>query len=112
MTNREIEELACLLQSSAEGLRRLAKENQLPSDMPSAPPELLAQDWNDVMEFYVRPRKVLRKMGIKTIGSLIATDASQLLQQRNFGEMSLSNIRYELSRHGLALKGENPADYQ
>lgn len=54
----------------------------------------------------VRPRKCMHKAGITTIEKLIDTDAATLLKCKNFGAVSLKEVRERLAELGLKLKGE------
>lgn len=54
----------------------------------------------------VRPRKCMNKLGITTIEQLIDTDAATLLKCKNFGAVSLKEVRESLAELGLKLKGE------
>ena len=56
----------------------------------------------------VRTRKCMVRLGISTVGELIARDANDLLECINFGITSLNEIREKLTERGLSLRGEKP----
>ena len=64
-------------------------------------------------ELSVRSRNCFRKMGIHTLGDLVATTETELLAYKNFGETSLQEIKVILdskSLHlGITLEQEQPA---
>lgn len=54
-------------------------------------------------ELSVRSRNCLERMGIRDLGDLTRTSEQELLQSKNFGETSLTEIREMLSSKGLEL---------
>jgi DNA-directed RNA polymerase subunit alpha len=54
----------------------------------------------------VRARKCMAKLGISTIGELLRHTPDQLLEQKNFGVTSLTEIRAKLAEVGLKLQGD------
>jgi DNA-directed RNA polymerase subunit alpha len=54
----------------------------------------------------VRSRKCLSRLGITTVGELVAKSADELLTVRNFGVTSLNEIRQKLTDIGLSLRNE------
>ncbi|MBE6427752.1 MAG: RNA polymerase subunit alpha domain protein, partial [Planctomycetaceae bacterium] len=58
------------------------------------------------MEFSVRARKCMSRSGIMTLGDLIRKTADELLQYKNFGVTSLTEVRQKLEAYGLHLHGE------
>jgi DNA-directed RNA polymerase subunit alpha len=58
------------------------------------------------LQLSVRPRKCMTRLGITTIEKLINTDAAKLLECKNFGRVSLKEVRERLAECGLKLKGE------
>lgn len=58
------------------------------------------------LNFSVRPRKAMAKLGIQTVGDLINYTAEQLLEVKNFGVTSLNEVREKLSELGLKLRGD------
>jgi DNA-directed RNA polymerase subunit alpha len=58
------------------------------------------------LNFSVRPRKAMAKLGIQTVGDLINYTADQLLEVKNFGVTSLNEVREKLSELGLKLRGD------
>jgi len=58
------------------------------------------------MGFSVRARKCMSRSGITTLGDLIRKTADELLQYKNFGVTSLTEVREKLDEFGLHLHGE------
>ena len=54
----------------------------------------------------VRSRKCLSRLGITTVGELVAKSADELLTVRNFGVTSLNEIRAKLTEVGMALRND------
>jgi DNA-directed RNA polymerase subunit alpha len=53
----------------------------------------------------VRARKCMSRLGINTLGDLIQRNENELLEAKNFGQTSLSEVREKLSQLGLTLRG-------
>ena len=68
--------------------------------------ELLARPIDTLNFQGRRPMMAMRKLGIKTIGALVNCTAEDLLENKNFGQVSLAEVRFQLAKHGLALRGE------
>jgi DNA-directed RNA polymerase subunit alpha len=56
------------------------------------------------MDFSVRTYNCLKKANILTLGELVQTTESDLMQIRNFGKKSLDEVRLKLDQRHLALK--------
>lgn len=56
------------------------------------------------IDFSVRSRKCLQRLGISTIGELISKSEAELLESRNFGSTSLTEIKEKLTELSLALR--------
>jgi len=54
----------------------------------------------------VRARKCMARLGIATFGDLLSHTADHLLEVKNFGVTSLTEIRAKLTATGLKLKGD------
>jgi DNA-directed RNA polymerase subunit alpha len=54
----------------------------------------------------VRARKCMNKLGINTLGDLINRTPDELLEVKNFGMTSLSEVRDKLGQYGLKLRGD------
>jgi DNA-directed RNA polymerase subunit alpha len=54
----------------------------------------------------VRARKCMNRLGINTLGELIQRTADELLESKNFGMTSLTEVRERLRQHGLTLRGD------
>jgi DNA-directed RNA polymerase subunit alpha len=54
-------------------------------------------------ELSVRARNCLKKMGIETLGDLVACTEEDLIKEKNFGDTSLQEIKTLLDQHGLRL---------
>ena len=58
----------------------------------------------------VRCRKCTTKLGINTVYDLTQQTAAELLEIKNFGAVSLAEVREKLAERGLTLKGETLAN--
>lgn len=54
----------------------------------------------------VRARKCMNRLGINTLGDLIQRTADELLESKNFGMTSLTEVREKLRAFGLTLRGD------
>ena len=54
----------------------------------------------------VRARKCMNRLDITTLGELIQRSGDELLEAKNFGVTSLSEVREKISAMGLKLRGE------
>ncbi len=54
----------------------------------------------------VRARKCMNRLGINTLGDLVNRTADELLESKNFGMTSLSEVREKLQQYGLSLRGD------
>jgi DNA-directed RNA polymerase subunit alpha len=53
----------------------------------------------------VRARKCMSRLGINTLGELVQRGENELLEAKNFGQTSLSEVREKLALFGLTLRG-------
>lgn len=58
------------------------------------------------LDLSVRARKCLSRLGITTIGELVARSGDELLSVRNFGVTSLNEIREKLQLKDIKLRGD------
>ncbi len=56
------------------------------------------------IEFSVRVRRTLEQLGIQTLGDLTAKTEVDLMNQKNFGQTSLHEIRQKLTEYGLSFR--------
>lgn len=54
----------------------------------------------------VRARKCMVRLGINTIGELIRKTGDDLLESKNFGVTSLTEVREKLTKYNLKLRGD------
>jgi DNA-directed RNA polymerase subunit alpha len=54
----------------------------------------------------VRARKCMNRLGINTLGDLIHRTGDELLESKNFGMTSLTEVREKLRQLGLGLRGD------
>jgi DNA-directed RNA polymerase subunit alpha len=54
----------------------------------------------------VRARKCMNRLGINSLGELVQRSADELLESKNFGMTSLSEVREKLGQFGLSLRGD------
>jgi DNA-directed RNA polymerase subunit alpha len=54
----------------------------------------------------VRARKCMNRLGINSLCDLVNRTADELLESKNFGMTSLSEVREKLATYGLSLRGD------
>ena len=54
----------------------------------------------------VRARKCMNRLNITTLGDLVSRSADELLEAKNFGMTSLTEVREKLLQYGLKLRGD------
>lgn len=54
----------------------------------------------------VRARKCMNRLNITTLGELVQRTADELLEAKNFGMTSLTEVRERLQQHNLKLRGD------
>jgi DNA-directed RNA polymerase subunit alpha len=54
----------------------------------------------------VRARKCMNRLGINSLAELVQRSADELLESKNFGMTSLSEVREKLAQYGLTLRGD------
>lgn len=67
---------------------------------PKAPDQAIEE-----LSFSVRTYNCLKKASLKTVGELVATTENELMQIKNFGKKSLTEVRETLGAMQLTLKG-------
>ena len=72
------------------------------------PPEQQAMMERPIAELNlsVRARKCMTRLNIASIGELVRKTGDSLLESKNFGVTSLTEVREKLTEHGLKLRGE------
>ncbi len=58
----------------------------------------------DELELSVRSRKCMDRLNIRTIGELISLSEADLISAKNFGRVSLNEIKQKLTERGLSLR--------
>jgi DNA-directed RNA polymerase subunit alpha len=58
----------------------------------------------DELELSVRSRKCMERLGIQTIGQLTSMSEADLVSAKNFGRVSLQEIKAKMMEKGLSLK--------
>ena len=58
------------------------------------------------LDFSVRVRSCLARMGIRSIGQLVQYSSDDLMEIRGFGQKCLDEVRQKLAKIGLSLAGE------
>ncbi len=86
-----------------------AKEEEVePVDLSHLSPDeqaLLDRPMSD-LNLSVRARKCMTRLGLTSIGELVRKSADDLLECKNFGVTSLTEVREKLTQVGLKLRGE------
>jgi DNA-directed RNA polymerase subunit alpha len=82
-------------------------------DMRFRPQQPLSQEEQAVLSkpvsdlnLSVRARKCMNRLGINTLGELVQRSADELLESKNFGMTSLSEVREKLAGYALTLRGD------
>lgn len=73
------------------------------TEAPAGPATILSKPVSE-LEFSVRARKCLQRLGIITLGDMVTRTEVELLSSKNFGETSLQEVRQRLAEQGLALR--------
>ncbi len=76
-----------------------------PVGVPGAPDARIEE-----LDFSVRTYNCLKKASVLTIGDLLQISESELMQIRNFGKKSLTEVREKLSSLGLSILGATDDD--
>jgi DNA-directed RNA polymerase subunit alpha len=91
-------------QSLEEGA---AFERRFPSQQPLSDQEqAVLNKSTSELNLSVRARKCMNRLGINTLGDLIQRTADELLESKNFGMTSLTEVREKLRQFGLTLRGD------
>ncbi|MDR2762446.1 MAG: tetratricopeptide repeat protein [Planctomycetaceae bacterium] len=91
-------------------LGQYASEKQMPEpiqieSLSPAEQQTLARPVTD-LNLSVRAKKCMNRLNIQTIGELVSCSAEQLLECKNFGVTSLTEIREKLVDFNIKLRGE------
>ena len=89
-------------------LAHQSAEDEEPMDLSHLSPEeqvLLDRPISD-LNLSVRARKCMTRLGLATIGELIRKSPDDLLECKNFGVTSLTEVREKLTQVSLKLRGE------
>jgi DNA-directed RNA polymerase subunit alpha len=54
----------------------------------------------------VRARKCMNRLNISTLGELIQRTSDELLEAKNFGQTSLTEVKEKLQQYNLKLRGD------
>jgi DNA-directed RNA polymerase subunit alpha len=84
------------------------EEEEVPVDMSHLSPEeqvMLDRPISD-LNLSVRARKCMTRLGLTTVGELVRKSADDMLECKNFGVTSLTEVREKLQQVGLRLRGE------
>jgi DNA-directed RNA polymerase subunit alpha len=99
---------------STKGLRLgQSLEEGAQNDMRFRPQQALSEQEQAVLNkpvselnLSVRARKCMNRLGINSLGDLIQRTGDELLESKNFGMTSLSEVREKLQAFGLSLRGD------
>src|SRR5260370_35889199 len=58
------------------------------------------------LKLSVRARKCMNRLGINMLGELVQRTGDELLESKNFGMTSLTEVREKLGQLGLTLRGD------
>jgi len=105
MGEQSLEEIKNFL--SQRGLRLKDVELTLPEAVPAGPPMPRPEDLEASIQtigISLRGVKALDAAGIKTVGDLVNRTEKELLAVRNFGRVSLAEVKQKLAARGLRLR--------
>lgn len=77
-----------------------------PQQQLSAEEQALMNKPSSELNLSVRARKCMNRLGIATLGELVSRTADELLEAKNFGMTSLTEVRDKLTALGLKLRGD------
>jgi len=104
-------EIREMMEAKGLGLGMFAKESLVPE--PTYEPEVLSPDEAALLDrpitdlnLSVRARKCMVRLGINTIAELVRRTGDDLLECKNFGVTSLTEVREKLTIKGLKLRGD------
>ena len=80
-----------------------ARKDLLKTVAANVPEHILNKSVNE-LEFSVRSRKALQRLGVATVGELATRTEAELLGVKNFGQTSLLEIKQRLTELGLGLR--------
>jgi DNA-directed RNA polymerase subunit alpha len=100
-----------MMVSKGLGLGMFAKETTEPE--PVYEPEVMTPDEQALLDrpiselnLSVRARKCMVRLQINTVGELLRRTGDDLLECKNFGVTSLTEVREKLTIKGLKLRGD------
>ncbi len=102
-----LKEIKAMLEQKGLALGQYADDQGAVSPIPSiveeGNAEILSSPVSE-LKLSVRSRKCLQRLGIATIGELVIKTENELLESKNFGQTSLSEIKGRLTEMNLALR--------
>jgi len=106
-----LDEIKAMLDQKGLHLGQLHEEPKAVASAPEAPspppvqgdPLLLSKPVTE-LQFSVRSRKCLQRLGIATLGDLASKSEAELLGAKNFGQTSLNEIKQRLEENGLSFR--------
>jgi DNA-directed RNA polymerase subunit alpha len=81
-------------------------ERRFPQQQLSAEEQAVMNKPVSELNLSVRARKCMNRLGINTLGELVTRTADELLEAKNFGMTSLTEVRDKLQQYGLKLRGD------
>jgi DNA-directed RNA polymerase subunit alpha len=92
-------------QSIEQGVN-YAETRRFPQQQLSAEEQAVMNKPVSELNLSVRARKCMNRLGITTLGELVSRTADELLEAKNFGMTSLTEVRDKLVQYGLKLRGD------
>ena len=92
----------------ADFMERSAKVIREACNLAEASSGILPLDPWRTLKLSIRTRNCLHDAGIDTIEKLIRHSSLDLLEIRNLGQTSLDELKRQLAKHDLSLRGESP----
>jgi len=81
-------------------------ERRFPQQQLSAEEQAVMNKPVSELNLSVRARKCMNRLGINTLGERVTRTADELLEAKNFGMTSLTEVRERLGQYNLKLRGD------
>jgi DNA-directed RNA polymerase subunit alpha len=73
-------------------------------EMPSEEDQIMMNKTIDELNFSVRSKKCLQRLNVNTLGELMSYSENELMSVKNFGSISLTEVKEKLTELGLGLR--------
>lgn len=109
-----LNEVKAMLEQKGLALGRATPPPEAPAETPTLPAPPVVPPAGEAgfnrsvaeLELSVRSRKALQRLGVVTLGELVAHSEAELMGIKNFGQTSLTEIKQQLARFGVSLRSQ------